>query len=306
MYLVNILHLRLEDTAEDVIINHLRASASIRPPYCGLVVRTSTESRPLLAVEHPKSVLDGYMAAGRHALLHYVEDVRRLPVTGTPHSTDFTVQPVDKGPLIGMRLVLKMSDQEIRRLIRDRDDHHTSVTAKLLIQLICEERSLGGAIADYELSVEVGTKTNPPALYDIPRKLHYFRSEGDFQRYMNGHWADKNPKYKLWKRSSGDNNQQLASIPQQSVQEAPPPQYRLNASNNINVERYGMSHNRTYDMKGRPTTASGQESRQDFEERLVLAQNSILMTGARRLGRNNNKDEPAHEQVPDMPEDIES
>lgn len=176
MNLVTILNLRLEDTTEDVIVNHLRFSGSVRPRYCALAVQSASESRLLLATEHPKSILDDYVAAGRYAILRYIEDVRTLSVAGT---------------------------------------------------------SL------------------------------------------------------------------------RSVQEAPAPQYRLNASNNINVEQYGMSHNRTYDVKGRPTTASGQQSEKDFEERLVMAQNSILMTGARRLGRNNNEEEPASERVPDMPDDIE-
>lgn len=65
----------------------------------------------------------------------------------------------------------------------------------------------------------------------------------------------------------------------------PAPQYSLNERSNLDTSRHSMAHNRTYDLKGRPTTASGQLSRREVEEELLAAQNSVLVTGARRLGK---------------------
>lgn len=83
-------------------------------------------------------------------------------------------------------------------------------------------------------------------------------------------------------------------------------QYNLTATSDLNVESYSMSYNRTYDAKGRPKTAAGQISRQKYEERLVQAQNSVLTTGARCLGRAGDEDAVAAQQVPDLSDDVRS
>jgi len=297
------LKLSLEDTTEDAIVDHLRATGSMRPQYCGMIVQSGSEVRLLAAADHPKSVSDGYAAVGRHATLRFIQDVRQLSVGGIPHSKKGSPQPSAPWPPIHRRLVLEISDQEFRRLIRDQDDQHEFASARSLIRLICEKRRLNGSVADYELSVIIDTQTKQSDLNNAWTTEHFFKSEAEIQNCMNTHQVNGSPTYRLWKRSHGDDGQKHVSISSRITHKAQSSQYRLTAPNNNNVERYSMSHNRSYDSKGRPKAASGQQSRQDFEERLVMAQNSILVTGGRRLGRANVEDEPGNEQVPDMPED---
>lgn len=60
-----------------------------------------------------------------------------------------------------------------------------------------------------------------------------------------------------------------------------------------NVHRYPISQGAVYDVKGRPISLAveDRESRQALEQRMVDAQNSVVVVAARRLGREDDRDE---------------